>query len=314
LRLLLNLLAETSGPATSLRVLALFDEKINRIFKAKELKMMIRKSETLQTDEEDIEEGIVCEEGNCVVQFLFKEAPAMNGIFKQFKKYLPIKAIMYNIEIFPPIQKLQKSKKLRVERELSPVAHQSIPKRCSVGVDAAEAGESKKHVDPTSEVEQEPEDAAEEENVDLTSEVEQEPDDAAEEEHVDLTSEVEQEPGDAADWIPIPKKIALSDLGISSVHTIRISTIVDGKTLAFQMASFGPMKKKEVSSDSKIKKMKPDDTSEETEVEERPVVTKKPQLDFLKELKMKTTMKTEDENSVPSQDQVDMVLVELANI
>ena len=256
LRLLLNLLAETSGPTTSLRVLALFDEKLNSIFKAQDLKMMITKSETQQTDEEGL--------GSFVVQFSFKEAPAMSGVFKQFKKYLPVvEKIMYNLEIFPPIQKLQKSKKLRVEIPIA-VAPQSIPKPGSVGVDAAEAGESM--------------------------------------EHVDLNSDVEQEASDAADRITIPKKIALSDLEISNEHSIRISTIVNGKTLAYQMASFGPMKIKEENSDHKIKGTKLDDISEDMEVQERPQVAKKLDSDFLTELKRKT--------QVPNQDQVQAMLVE----
>ena len=113
LRLLLNLLAETSGPTTSLRVLALFDEKIHSIFEARQMAIKIKKSDEPKQNSQTqgTEDGL----DDYEVSISFQEPFAINGMFTRMKRYLDTTSIHYQVEIFPTIPKLQKSKKLWIE-------------------------------------------------------------------------------------------------------------------------------------------------------------------------------------------------------
>ena len=110
LRLLLNLLAETSGPTTSLRVLALFDEKIHSLFEVRQMAIKIKKSdEPKQSNQTQESEDCL---NDYEVSITFKEPLAINGMFKRMKWYLNTRSIYYQAEIFPTIPILQKSKRL----------------------------------------------------------------------------------------------------------------------------------------------------------------------------------------------------------
>ena len=164
--------------------------------------------------------------------------------------HLAINSIMYNVDIFPQIPKLQKSKKLRIERPIC-VVNESASKPGSGDVGSVETGESK--------------------------------------EPAAVKFEIEENSVNTSDWVVVPKKISLSDLDISKEHQIRISTIVNGKTLAFKMASIVPMTKKETDSDSKNTERNLDDEGKEMGVQERPQVAKTMESELIKELKRKTT-------------------------
>ena len=91
--LLLNLLTETQGLGSSLRILSLFDAKITTHFKATDVKITLAKQPIA-------DEGEDAENIRFAVNVLFSDAPAKDGIFKHLKVDMK-KTIMYTTELFP---------------------------------------------------------------------------------------------------------------------------------------------------------------------------------------------------------------------
>ena len=114
LRLLLNLLAETSGAFIPLRILALFDEKIHKLFEVRQIRVTIKKSEQKQDDHTQTKEDDL--KGYELV-LSFKRPLATNGMLKRMKRFMDVDC-EYLTEIFPSIPTLQKSTKLRKNVEL----------------------------------------------------------------------------------------------------------------------------------------------------------------------------------------------------
>ena len=114
LRLLLNLLAETSGALTSVRILALFDEKIHKLFEVREMRVTIKKSDKKQDDpSQKVEDDLKGYE----LVLSFKRPLATNGMLKRMKNFMNVD-FEFLTEIFPTIPTLQKSTKLRKRVEL----------------------------------------------------------------------------------------------------------------------------------------------------------------------------------------------------
>ena len=114
LRLLLNLLAETSGAFIPLRILALFDEKIHKLFEVRQIRVTIKKSEQKQDDHTQTKEDDL--KGYELV-LSFKRPLATNGMLKRMKRFMDVDC-EYLTELFPSIPTLQKSTKLRKNVEL----------------------------------------------------------------------------------------------------------------------------------------------------------------------------------------------------
>ena len=114
LRLLLNLLAETSGVFIPLRIMALFDEKIHKLFEVRQIRVTIKKSEQKQDDHTQTKEDDL--KGYELV-LSFKRPLATNGMLKRMKRFMDVDC-EYLTEIFPSIPTLQKSTKLRKNVEL----------------------------------------------------------------------------------------------------------------------------------------------------------------------------------------------------
>ena len=91
--LLLNLLTETQGLGSSLRILSLFDARITSHFKATDVKITLAKQPIA-------DEGEDAENIRFAVNVLFSDAPAKDGIFKHLKEDMK-KTIMYTTELFP---------------------------------------------------------------------------------------------------------------------------------------------------------------------------------------------------------------------
>ena len=118
MRLLLNLLAKTHGPSTSLRVLALFDPEFNKEMKIKSIdtgekidgkvvapKIRMRQSaQNIIVDDSGEFEQEKVEVYNLDVSF--DDAPALtDGVLSIMKCYEPDTSFMYTIELFPPTKK-----------------------------------------------------------------------------------------------------------------------------------------------------------------------------------------------------------------
>ena len=110
----MNLLAETSGAFISLRILALFDEKIHKLFEVRQIRVTIKKSEQKQDDQAQTKEDDL--KGFELV-LSFKRPLATNGMLKRMKRFMDVDC-EYLTEIFPSIPTLQKSTKLRKRVEL----------------------------------------------------------------------------------------------------------------------------------------------------------------------------------------------------
>ena len=186
LRLLLDLLAESHGPATSLRVLALFDTELNLSFKAGDIKL----KQSLKYKRED-SKNVAIDDGETFVQeevevydlqVSFKNATAKEEMLKHMNEM----SFMYTIEIFPPTKKCS----------VIPVTFETQSKKQSnvLEVDMVEKGDKDKI------------------GIRLT--------------------ELENEK-------------TLKELEVTKEYTIRVNTVVNGKTLASKIESFGPLKKTE---------------------------------------------------------------------
>ena len=107
LRLLLNLLAESSGTETSLRVLALFDRELNNSFKPEDIKFQFQKqhsrlSSTNVVREKNCQKTFIQKEIEVYdVKVTFKHAPARNGIISHMKEIQRDIQFMYTIELSP---------------------------------------------------------------------------------------------------------------------------------------------------------------------------------------------------------------------
>ena len=118
MKLLLNLLAETHGPSTSLRVLALFDVDFNKELKVKTIdtgKKLDGKKVLPEITQRQSSQNIIDDESGEFEQekvevynldVYFDDAPALNdGVLKVMKDCTTDTAIMYTIELFPPTKK-----------------------------------------------------------------------------------------------------------------------------------------------------------------------------------------------------------------
>ena len=113
LRVLLNLLAETNGVTASVHVLTLFDQKIRNLFEPREVRVKIKKSEKRnqnnQTPEQEAEDNGLKDYD---VTVNFKQPIGVNGILNRMKRYAKTDSIVYQVQVYPSIPSLQKSKKL----------------------------------------------------------------------------------------------------------------------------------------------------------------------------------------------------------
>ena len=107
LRLLLNLLAESHGPATCLRVLALFDTEFNEALIVPDI---IFPTFPPQISKRECTKNIAFDDGKTIKQkeveiynldVSFEEAPASRGILMFMENI----SSMYTIELFPPTKK-----------------------------------------------------------------------------------------------------------------------------------------------------------------------------------------------------------------
>ena len=104
LRLLLNLLAESHGPATSLRVLALFDSEFNKDLKVPDIifpTLPPTKSKRVGSKNISVDDGGMFEQEEVEYYNLdvsFDHAPANEGILAEMKGDI---SVMYTVEIFP---------------------------------------------------------------------------------------------------------------------------------------------------------------------------------------------------------------------
>ena len=194
LRLLLDLLAESAGPATSLRVLALFDKELNKSFKSGDITFieapMYHKRKTLKNVA--MGDGNLFEQKEEDVYDLkvgFEHAPALNGIFSHMKDM----SFLYTIELFPPTQKTS----------VIPVIIGRKTKYISDNADVEEKGDT----DGTG---------------------------IALKEKTSSSSVVKE----------LENLEPLKDLEVFKEYSIRVNTIVNGKTLAYNTEWFGPIKSK----------------------------------------------------------------------
>ena len=118
MKLLLNLLAETHGPSTSLRVLALFDVDFNKELKVKTIdtgRKVDGKKVLPEITQRQSSQNIIDDESGEFEQekvevynldVYFDDAPALNdGVLKVMKDCTSDTSIMYTIELFPPTKK-----------------------------------------------------------------------------------------------------------------------------------------------------------------------------------------------------------------
>jgi hypothetical protein len=100
LRLLLDLLANSSGVSTSLRVLSLFDTEFNKSFKAGDIDIKQESQDNISCSKNTFagSEGIFKEQQMAVygIKVQFQHATALKGIFSHMTNV----AIMYTVELF----------------------------------------------------------------------------------------------------------------------------------------------------------------------------------------------------------------------
>ena len=201
MRLLLNLLAKTHGPSTSLRVLALFDPEFNRELKipaidlgskvdGKTVPPEIRQRQSAQNmilpETGEFEEEKV-EVYNLDVYF--DDAPALTkGVLEVMRDRKEDTAFMYTIELSPPTKK-------------SSVISCELKTR----------EETKKNNDKMNDDE------------------------------VELTEKGEKSDGEKETR---ERRGTLEDLEIKKEYTIRVNTVVNGKTLASKVTHIPAMKSK----------------------------------------------------------------------
>ena len=194
LRILLNLLAEKHGVTTSLRVLTLFDAKIHNLFEPREVRVKIKKSEkpkqSNQTPgQEEDDNGLK----DYDVTVNFKQPIAVNGILHRMKRYVNTDSIVYQVQVFPSIPSLQKSKKLwKYKKDIQGGIEETV----SIPITT--------------------------DKVSLTT--------------LDIVTNSFEE---------LKTKIQSKELDCNAkIRTIRVNTIVGGKTLSYQTIWIGPIKRK----------------------------------------------------------------------
>ena len=101
----MDLLAESNGPATSLRVLSLFDTEFNESFRPKDIVLKKVKQYERQSSSNVVLDGDDMFEPQKVdvydLKISFKNASAKDTILKEMKNL----TFMYTIEVFPPTSK-----------------------------------------------------------------------------------------------------------------------------------------------------------------------------------------------------------------
>ena len=106
---MLNLLAETNGPATALRVFAIFDSGFRKDLSVPEIKFphlpakVFTRSISKNISVDDGEAPGQTEEKVCNLEISFEHAVAEKGILAEMMKER--KCCMYTVEIIPPTKK-----------------------------------------------------------------------------------------------------------------------------------------------------------------------------------------------------------------
>ena len=104
----MNLLAENNGPATSLRVFAIFDSEFNKDLTVPDIKFphpakVFNRSITKNISVDDGEAPQQQEVRLCNLDISFDHCPAQEGILAEMRKEK--KSFMYTVEIIPPTKK-----------------------------------------------------------------------------------------------------------------------------------------------------------------------------------------------------------------
>ena len=187
-------MAESSGPAASLRVIALFDTEFNLSFNPGDVRLekidqdpiYSSKNIAVPGEENSFAQAKISAYG---VKIHFQHAQAFTGIFKHMKNM----AFMYTIELFENTGD-GKTQKIQV-----------IP--CPVPVDTKRDTDAGKQIN----------------NGDGTE--------------MPLISESSK----IKEFECLEK---ITNLEISKEYTIRVNTIINGKTLGYKTESFGPLQQK----------------------------------------------------------------------
>ena len=135
---MLNLLAESHGPATSLRVLALFDSEFNKDLKVPDINFPTlppTKSKRIGSKNISIDDGGMFEQEEVEFYNLdisFDPAPANEGILAEMKKDI---SLMYTVEIFPP------TKKTSIDAVTIPIQAQQPPNPNEDEIEMAKKGD-----------------------------------------------------------------------------------------------------------------------------------------------------------------------------
>ena len=94
----MDLLANSSGVSTSLRVLSLFDTEFNKSFKPGDIVIKQESQDNISASKNTFAEGVFKEQQIAVygIRVRFQHATALKGIFSHMTKV----AIMYTVELF----------------------------------------------------------------------------------------------------------------------------------------------------------------------------------------------------------------------